>query len=107
MARAPPIGSDAMGGRWRGRSASALLQPHDKGQTRGGPRGAERTQPQPAPFRIGGPVMIEPPGIEARLAAHVDSILNGASFRKRDRQDLSEEMYRHLWQRWQDALASG
>ncbi|MGA3058471.1 MAG: permease prefix domain 1-containing protein [Candidatus Limnocylindrales bacterium] len=51
--------------------------------------------------------MNEPPGIEARLAAHVESILNGASFRKGDRQDLSEELYGHLWQRWQDALASG
>jgi hypothetical protein len=37
----------------------------------------------------------------------VESILNGAAFRKRDRADLAEELYGHLWQRWQDALASG
>ena len=51
--------------------------------------------------------MNEPPGIEARLAAHVESILNAAAFRRRDRDDLAEELYGHLWQRWQDALASG
>jgi hypothetical protein len=49
----------------------------------------------------------EPLAIEARLAAHVESILNGAAFRKRDREDLAEELYGHLWQRWQDALAAG
>jgi hypothetical protein len=49
----------------------------------------------------------EPAGAQARLAGHVESILNGAAFRKRDRADLAEELYGHLWQRWQDALASG
>lgn len=51
--------------------------------------------------------MSEQPTVEARLAAHVESVLNGASFRKRDRDDLAEELYGHLWQRWQDALAAG
>jgi uncharacterized membrane protein YhaH (DUF805 family) len=49
----------------------------------------------------------ESAGAQARLYAHVESILNGAAFRKRDRADLAEELYGHLWQRWQDALASG
>lgn len=51
--------------------------------------------------------MSEPDGAQGRLAAHVESVLNGAAFRKRDRDDLAEELYGHLWQRWQDALASG
>jgi hypothetical protein len=51
--------------------------------------------------------MSEPVAVEARLFARVESILNGAAFRKRDREDLAEELYGHLWQRWQDALASG
>lgn len=51
--------------------------------------------------------MSESGAVQARLYAHVESILNGASFRQRDRQDLSEELYGHLWQRWQDAVASG
>jgi hypothetical protein len=46
-------------------------------------------------------------GVQERLYAHVESILNGAAFRRRDRDDLAEELYGHLWQRWQDALASG
>jgi hypothetical protein len=49
----------------------------------------------------------ESDGAQARLYAHVESILNGAAFRRRDRDDLAEELYGHLWQRWQDALASG
>jgi hypothetical protein len=49
----------------------------------------------------------EPVNAQGRLAAHVESILNGAAFRKRDRDDLAEELYGHLWQRWQDALAAG
>jgi hypothetical protein len=51
--------------------------------------------------------MSEPVAVEARLFARVESILNGAAFRKGDREDLAEELYGHLWQRWQDALASG
>lgn len=51
--------------------------------------------------------MNEPLAIETRLAAHVESILNGAAFRKRERDELAEELYGHLWQRWQDAIASG
>ena len=51
--------------------------------------------------------MSEPVDAQTRLAAHVESILNGAAFRKRDRDDLAEELYGHLWQRWQDALAAG
>ena len=51
--------------------------------------------------------MSDPASVEARLSAHVESILNGASFRKRDRADLAEELYGHLWERWQDAIASG
>jgi hypothetical protein len=51
--------------------------------------------------------MSEPDAVQARLYAHVESILNGAAFRRRDRDDLAEELYGHLWQRWQDALASG
>ena len=51
--------------------------------------------------------MSEPVNAQGRLAAHVESILNGAAFRKRDRDDLAEELYGHLWQRWQDALAAG
>ncbi len=51
--------------------------------------------------------MSESDATQARLYAHVESILNGAAFRRRDRDDLAEELYGHLWQRWQDALASG
>ena len=51
--------------------------------------------------------MSEPVDAQQRLAARVESILNGAAFRKRDRDDLAEELYGHLWQRWQDALAAG
>ena len=51
--------------------------------------------------------MSESDAVQARLYAHVESILNGAAFRRRDRDDLAEELYGHLWQRWQDALASG
>ncbi len=51
--------------------------------------------------------MNEPEAVEDRLLAHVDSILDGASYRKRDREDLAEELYGHLWERWQDAISSG
>jgi hypothetical protein len=51
--------------------------------------------------------MSERSHIEARLDAHVEAILRGASFRKRDRDDLAEELYGHLWERWRDAVATG
>jgi hypothetical protein len=51
--------------------------------------------------------MSERSAIEERLAAHVESILRGAAFRKRDRDYLAEELYGHLWERWRDAVATG
>jgi len=42
-----------------------------------------------------------------RLRAHVESILARSSVPSADRGDVAEELYGHLWQRWQDALAAG
>ncbi len=43
----------------------------------------------------------------ARLRAHAGSILASSSVPAAEREDLAEELYGHLWQRWQDALAAG
>ena len=43
----------------------------------------------------------------ARLRAHAGSILAGSSVPAAEREDIAEELYGHLWQRWQDALAAG
>ena len=42
-----------------------------------------------------------------RLRGHVDRILDRASVQQSDREELVEELYGHLWQRWQDQLAAG
>ena len=42
-----------------------------------------------------------------RLRAHVESILSRSSVPATERDDVAEEMYGHLWQRWQDAMAAG
>ncbi len=47
------------------------------------------------------------PNPEPRLRAQVESILAGSSVPSADREDLAEELYGHLWQRCQDALAAG
>ena len=43
---------------------------------------------------------------ESRLRAHVQAILERASVPPEHRDDLAEELYGHLWQRWQDAAKS-
>jgi hypothetical protein len=47
------------------------------------------------------------PAPELRLRAYVESILASSSVPAADREDIAEELYGHLWQRWQDALAAG
>jgi hypothetical protein len=47
------------------------------------------------------------PTAEERLSAQVDRILDAAAVHRRDRGDLAEELYGHLWQRWQEGVASG
>ena len=42
-----------------------------------------------------------------RLRAYVESILAGSSVPSADREEIAEELYGHLWQRWQDAIAAG
>ncbi len=42
-----------------------------------------------------------------RLRAYVESILAGSSVPSADREEIAEELYGHLWQCWQDALAAG
>jgi hypothetical protein len=43
---------------------------------------------------------------ELRLRTRVEAILDRASVASAERADLAEEMYGHLWQRWQDGLAA-
>lgn len=47
------------------------------------------------------------PDAEPRLRAYVESILAGSRVPSADREDVFEELYGHLWQRWHDALAAG
>ena len=42
-----------------------------------------------------------------RLRVYVASILAGSSVPAADREDIAEELYGHLWQRWRDALDAG
>jgi hypothetical protein len=42
-----------------------------------------------------------------RLRGHVDRILDRSSVQQSDREELIEELYGHLWQRWQDGMAAG
>jgi len=42
-----------------------------------------------------------------RLRRHVDGILDRSSVHGSDREDLVEELYGHLWQRWRDGIAAG
>jgi len=42
-----------------------------------------------------------------RLRVYVESILAGSSVPAADREDIAEELYGHLWQRWRDALDAG
>jgi hypothetical protein len=44
---------------------------------------------------------------EGLLRAHARSILDRASIPESDREDLAEEMYGHLWLRWQEELKGG
>ena len=41
------------------------------------------------------------------LRAHVERILSMSAVPADDRDDLAEELYGHLWQRWQEAIAAG
>jgi hypothetical protein len=43
---------------------------------------------------------------ENRLRAHVQAILDRASVPRDQRDDLAEELYGHLWQRWHEAASS-
>lgn len=43
----------------------------------------------------------------SRLRAHVDATLANARVPRQVRDDLAEELYGHLWTRWQEAIASG
>lgn len=47
------------------------------------------------------------PTPEERLRSNVDRILERASVQERDREDLVEELYGHLWQSWRDGIAAG
>ena len=47
------------------------------------------------------------PTPEPRLRAYIESILVGSSVPAAEREDIAEELYGHLWQRWKDALAAG
>ena len=42
-----------------------------------------------------------------RLRSHAERILDRTSVRERDREELVEELYGHLWQRWQDGIGAG
>ena len=46
------------------------------------------------------------PAPENRLRAHVEAILDRASVPAERRDDLAEELYGHLWQRWQDGRSA-
>ena len=50
---------------------------------------------------------MRPPTPAERLRTHVDRILDHSSVYGSDREDLVEELYGHLWQRWQDGMANG
>lgn len=50
--------------------------------------------------------MTEPTPAE-RLRSNAERILDRTSVRERDREDLAEELYGHLWQRWQDGIVAG
>jgi hypothetical protein len=44
---------------------------------------------------------------EARLRAHVEATLASARVPRQTRDDLAEELYGHLWTRWQEAIVVG
>jgi hypothetical protein len=44
---------------------------------------------------------------ESLLRVHVDATLASARVPRQVRDDLAEELYGHLWTRWQEAIASG
>ncbi len=44
---------------------------------------------------------------EAILWAHVDRILDRSAVPAADRDELAEELFGHLWQRWRDEVAAG
>ena len=44
---------------------------------------------------------------ESRLRAHVEATLVSARVPRQVRDDLAEELYGHLWTRWQEAIGSG
>lgn len=44
---------------------------------------------------------------EARLRAHVEATLANARVPRQTRDDLAEELYGHLWTRWQEAIVVG
>ncbi len=44
---------------------------------------------------------------ESRLRAHVEATLKSARVPRQVRDDVAEELYGHLWTRWQEAIASG
>ncbi len=46
-------------------------------------------------------------GPETLLRVHVETILDRSAVALVDREDVAEELYGHLWQRWQDGLAAG
>jgi len=41
------------------------------------------------------------------LRAHAERILDNSAMPAAEREDVAEELYGHLWQRWQDELAAG
>ncbi len=44
---------------------------------------------------------------ESRLRAHVEATLASAHVPRQVRDDVAEELYGHLWTRWQEAIVSG
>jgi hypothetical protein len=44
---------------------------------------------------------------ESRLQAHVEATIASARVPRQVRDDLAEELYGHLWTRWQEAIGSG
>jgi hypothetical membrane protein len=50
---------------------------------------------------------VRPPAPPERLRSHVDRIVELTPVRRDEREDLVEELYGHLWQSWQDGIASG
>jgi hypothetical protein len=48
-----------------------------------------------------------PAPIETRLRAHVDSVVAWSRIPKREREDVAEEMYGHLWLRWHESVSAG